>query len=403
MRLLEHEAKQLLSEAGLLIPRELLTASPEKAASFAQSLGGPVVVKAQVPAGGRMKAGGVLFAASAVEAEKAARTILGLTIKGYAVELVSVQEQIKEAGALYLAVTIDANSRQALILGSLNGGVEIESGSAIQRQTISLREDLPVFWAREFAAELLTNAPWAQGALHGSTLQALTDVVLQLARLFRQNDALLLEVNPLICTGSLERLFVAADAHCEIDDDALFRQRELARRLGLAGRGECPRKPLEQKAADIDGADHRGVAGRVVEFDGDLALLIGGGGASLTAFDAILDAGGKPANYCEIGGNPSVWKTAELTKLLLSKRGVNRLAVIMNVVNNTRVDLMARGVIKGIIESGREPAEVIAAFRIPGSWEDEGAKILSRYGVRAYGREVSIHEVAARVVREKKE
>jgi succinyl-CoA synthetase beta subunit/citryl-CoA synthetase large subunit len=92
-----------------------------------------------------------------------------------------------------------------------------------------------------------------------------------------------------------------------------------------------------------------------------------------------------------------------LTKLLLSKPGVKRLAVIMNVVNNTRVDLMARGVIKGIIESGREPAEVIAAFRIPGSWEDEGAKILSRYGVRAYGRDVSINEVAARVAMEKRE
>src|SRR5512143_4132459 len=100
MRLLEHEAKQLLSEAGLAIPREVNTASPEEAANFAQSLGGPVVVKAQVPVGGRMKAGGVLFAAGAAEAEKAAQTVLGLTIKGYEVERVSVQEQIKEAGAL---------------------------------------------------------------------------------------------------------------------------------------------------------------------------------------------------------------------------------------------------------------------------------------------------------------
>jgi succinyl-CoA synthetase beta subunit/citryl-CoA synthetase large subunit len=129
-----------------------------------------------------------------------------------------------------------------------------------------------------------------------------------------------------------------------------------------------------------------------------LGLIIGGGGASLTAFDAVQRHGGHPANYCEIGGNPSVLKTKELTKHILSKPGVEKVAVIMNVVSNTRVDLMARGVIKGILEAGKDPLKTLAVFRIPGSWEDEGFKILSKYGVDYCDRTVSIDEAARKAV-----
>ena len=105
-----------------------------------------------------------------------------------------------------------------------------------------------------------------------------------------------------------------------------------------------------------------------------------------------------PANYCEIGGNPSVQKACELTKLILSKPGVEKIAVIMNVVSNTRVDIVARGVIKGVVESGYDPAEKIAIFRIPGSWEDEGFKILEKYGVEYCDRTVPMSEAARRAV-----
>ncbi len=115
------------------------------------------------------------------------------------------------------------------------------------------------------------------------------------------------------------------------------------------------RPPFEIKGAEVDASDHRGVAGNVKEFDGDLGLVIGAGGGSLTLFDAIRKHGGKPANYCEIGGNPSVKKACELTKLILSKPGVKKIAVMMNVVSNTRVDIVARGVIKGCVEAGRKP------------------------------------------------
>ena len=130
---------------------------------------------------------------------------------------------------------------------------------------------------------------------------------------------------------------------------------------------------------------------------GEFEILIGGG-ASLTAFDAVQQHGGNPANYCEIGGNPSVFKVQELTKHILSKSQVEKIAVIMNVVSNTRVDMVARGVVKGILEAGKLPSETVAVFRVPGAWEEEGFKILSKYGVPFCDRTVSIDEAAKMAV-----
>jgi succinyl-CoA synthetase beta subunit len=127
-------------------------------------------------------------------------------------------------------------------------------------------------------------------------------------------------------------------------------------------------------------------------------LVIGAGGGSLTLFDAVRAHGGRPANYCEIGGNPSVAKACALAKLVLQKPGVERIAVMMSIVSNTRVDIVARGVIKACLELGMDPAEKIAIFRIPGAWEDEGYKILARYGVEYADRSVSMHEAARRAV-----
>ncbi len=127
-------------------------------------------------------------------------------------------------------------------------------------------------------------------------------------------------------------------------------------------------------------------------------LDYGAGGGSLTLFDAVRRHGGRPANYCEIGGNPSVSKAKSLTKLVLSKPGVEKIAVMMSIVSNTRVDIVARGVVKACLELGHDPAEKIAIFRIPGAWEDEGFKILERYGVEYADRSVSMHEAARRAV-----
>ena len=126
--------------------------------------------------------------------------------------------------------------------------------------------------------------------------------------------------------------------------------------------------------------------------------MIGAGGGSLTLFDAVRRYGGKPANYSEIGGNPSVAKAAGLAKLVLSKPGVDKIAVMMSIVSNTRVDIVARGVIKACLELGYDPGEKIAIFRIPGAWEDQGFKILEKYGVEYCDRSVSMWEAAGRAV-----
>ena len=140
----------------------------------------------------------------------------------------------------------------------------------------------------------------------------------------------------------------------------------------------------------IQGKDHG--------FDGNLGLVIGAGGGSLTLTDAVRSQGGKPANYAEIGGNPSVAKSKGLAMEVLKKDGVEKIAVMMSIVSNTRVDIVARGVIKACLELGKDPAETIAVFRIPGAWEEEGAKILGKYGIEFRDRTTSMWEAAGEAV-----
>jgi succinyl-CoA synthetase beta subunit/citryl-CoA synthetase large subunit len=239
----------------------------------------------------------------------------------------------------------------------------------------------------------------AQTGVTGRHLTRITPILTHLAQLFLRYDMTLAEINPL---GELEDgSFVALDAHMEIENEGRPRQRALLERLGVgAEETRQAREPteFELEGEAVDAMDHRGVAGNVTEFDGNLGLVIGAGGGSLTLFDAVRAHGGRPANYCEIGGNPSVRKACALAKLVLSKPGVDKIAVMMSIVSNTRVDIVARGVIKACLELGYEPAEKIAIFRIPGAWEDEGFKILAKYGVEYCDRSVSMHEAARRAV-----
>src|SRR5206468_11667492 len=190
-------------------------------------------------------------------------------------------------------------------------------------------------------------------------------------------------------------------AHMDMENEARPRQQKLLTELGVGDeetRLAREATPFELAGAEVDAMDHRGVAGNVTEFDGNLGLVIGAGGGSLTLFDAVRKYGGRPANYCEIGGNPSVSKAKGLAKLVLEKPGVDKIAVMMSIVSNTRVDIVARGVVKACLELGYDPAEKIAIFRIPGAWEDEGFKILEKYGVEYADRSVSLHEAARRAV-----
>jgi len=396
MRFYEFESKRLFGKHGIPLPTGSRVAhTPEEAAQITDGINGPVVLKSQVLTGGRMKAGGVLFAETPTEATHAAQKILALTINGHTPRGVLVEARAPVAQEYYMGVTWDGVARLPVMIFSDMGGIDIEEVAEKHPQHIAKRHFSTLLPFSDFMAKELI----ASIGVSGSDLTRLTHIAANLARIFHTYGLTLAEINPL---ARLEGgRFVCLDGHVDMEDDARESQRAILSELGIdpeEKRQARPPTPFEIKGAQVDAADPRGVAGNVVEFDGDLGLVIGAGGGSLTLFDAIRKHGGKPANYCEIGGNPSVSKTCELTKLILSKSGVKKIAIMMNVVSNTRVDIVARGVIKGVIEAGFKPSEKIAIFRIPGSWETEGFQILKHYGVEYCDRTVSMYAAAGRAV-----
>ena len=395
MRLYEFEAKQVLGKVGVPMPKRTFAKTADEAEAAASSIGGEVVLKSQVLTGGRMKAGGVLFATTPAEAKSHAATILGLEIGGQQATGVLVEERRKVVQEYYAAVTWDGRAKKPVIVFSDMGGIDIEEVAETHPDHVSRTN----FSALRPFSDYIAKVAVASTGVTGNDLAPLTRIVSALARVFLQYDMTLAEINPI---GKLDDgTFIALDSHMDMEEEARGIQRALLTELAISDddtRQARPPTAFEIAGGQVDSSDPRGVAGRVVEFDGDIGLVIGAGGGSLTLFDAVRSAGGKPANYCEIGGNPSVAKASALTKLVLSKPGVQKIAVMMNVVSNTRADMMARGVIKGCLEMGRDPKDTIAIFRIPGSWEEEAMKILSKYGVEYVDRTVGMHEAAARAV-----
>jgi succinyl-CoA synthetase beta subunit/citryl-CoA synthetase large subunit len=395
VRFYEYEAKALFARHGTPLLKGRVARTAAEAKQIATEIGGPLVLKSQVLTGGRMKAGGVKFADTPETAENAAAAILALEIKGQKPRGVLVEERAPVVQEYFAAVTWDGRRKLPVVIFSDMGGIDIEE----------VAEKHPEHVSRTHLSTLTPFLPYkakeAIGAVgvSGEDLTRLTPIVATLIEIFLRYDLTLAEINPLGKTA--EGKFLVLDGHIDLEGDARDKHAKLLAELGI-GKEETrearPPTDFEIRGAQVDASDHRGVAGNVREFDGDLGLVIGAGGGSLTLFDAIRKHGGRPANYCEIGGNPSVKKACELTKLILSKPGVKKIAVMMNVVSNTRVDIVARGVIKGCVESGRDPGATIAIFRIPGAWEDDGFKILKKYGVEYCDRTVSMYEAAGRAV-----
>ncbi len=395
MRFYEYEAREIVRRAGIPVTDFGFTRDAREAATIAERIGGPVVIKSQVLTGGRMKAGGVKFADGPQEAEAHARDILALEIGGHMPRGVLVDPRADVAQEYYAGVVWDGAAKQPVIIFSPVGGIDIEQVAEEQPDKVGRRHFSNVLPFSEFAAKEVIAAT----GVSGGDLNRLVPIVAKLARLFVEYDMTLAEINPLgrLADGS----FVALDAHMDMENEARGRHRKLLHELGVGDeetRQAREATPFELAGEAVDAQDHRGVAGNVTEFDGNLGLVIGAGGGSLTLFDAVRAHGGRPANYCEIGGNPSVAKACGLAKLVLQKPGVDKIAVMMSIVSNTRVDIVARGVIKACLELGYDPAEKIAIFRIPGAWEEEGFKILERYGVEYADRSVSMHEAARRAV-----
>ena len=396
MRFYEYEAKALFRRHGLPLGKSQLITRPEEArAAFAALGGGPVVLKSQVLSGGRMKAGAVRFADDAAQAESAAVAIFPIRVSGQECRSILVEEKTKIAQEYFVAITWDGRAKRPVCIFSDMGGIDIEEVAISHPEHVSKTHFSTIVPLMPHVAKQAVAAT----GVSGSDLNKLAPIVFELMKIFLAYDLTLAEINPL---ARLEDgRFIVLDGHIDLEAEARGQHKKLLADLGIGDdetRQARPPTAFELAGARVNAADHRGVAGNVVEFDGNLGLVIGAGGGSLTLFDAIRNHGGKPANYCEIGGNPSMSKTKELTKLILSKPGVEKIAVMMNVVSNTRVDIVARGVVKACLELGYDPAEKIAIFRIPGAWEDEGFKILEKYGVEYADRSVSMHEAARRAV-----
>ncbi len=359
MNVLEHVAKELaLAPYGIAIPAGRACATPEEAAAAAADLGA-VAVKAQVPAGKRGKSGGIRMADTPEQASAAARAILGMAIGGHTVSTVLVERRASIVREFYAAVLQDAASRSPLVLFSTEGGMDIEEIAA--ERPASMRR-------REVALSAGFGEADALAMLDGLDVGATAPVAAVLAGLYRAftgTDAELIEVNPLalLADGSV----VALDCKLVLDDAALYRQPELARRGS------------EEAATDLE---RRGQALglKFIQLDGNVGVLANGAGLTMTTMDVIRNQGGRPANFLEIGGD-AYTKAEPALALVLANPGVRSL--IVNFCGAyARTDVMAEGVVRAW--EALKP-DIPVFFSIHGTGEDEAvALVRQRLGLQPY-------------------
>ena len=318
----EHAAKPLLAAAGIAVPRGATATTPDEAAAAAEALG-PVVVKAQAPAGKRGKAGGVRPADDAAGARSAAREILGMTLGGRVVERVLVEERADIARELYAAVLNDTASKGPLVLFSTLGGMDVEEAAArdanaVRRHPVDIRHGLDPDAARSVL----------DGLGLGAAAEAVADVLVRLYGVWRSRDAELVEINPLAVTG--DGRVVALDCKFTLDDLARTRQEDIVD----AG--------VPDSLTDLE-ARGRDLGLTYIELDGEVGILANGAGLTMATMDAVRHYGGGPANFLEIGGQ-SYTKATPALDLVLSNPRVRSLVV--NFCGAfARTDVMTEGVV----------------------------------------------------------
>jgi succinyl-CoA synthetase beta subunit/citryl-CoA synthetase large subunit len=385
MRFYEFEAKQLLKKHRIPLVQSELAQTADEAQKLAADIGGPVILKPQAIAPG-VAAASMREASDPAGAKAAAAELLGLDDGGRKPNGILVEARPTGEAVYSLSFTYDGTSKRPVVAAADMAGKIDDLGDThperIVRRHFSSLYPFSDYIAKELAKSL---------ALEGNDLKRMTRIVSGLARLFLDYDLADLDVTSLVKLG--DGNFVVLDVEADLEIEARHRQRPMLDELGFAKEDlRQVREPteFELEGARIDEEDPRGIISPIAEFDGNIGLVIGAGGGSLTLTDAVRKHGGRPA--------PSVDKARRLTKLVLTKPGVDKIAVMSNVVSNTRADLVARGVIKGITELGFEPADKILIFRVPGAWEADAAKILKKYGVEYCDRTVSISEAARRAV-----
>ena len=347
----EHAAKPLLEAAGLAIPSGQVVESPEAAAAAARLLG-PVMVKAQVPAGKRGKAGGVRPAADPEAAAEAARAILGTEVGGFPVERVLIEEQLAIASELYAAVLNDPVSRGPLLVVSARGGMDIEEVAAEDTDAV-LEQPVDVARGLERDGALAISR---RLELDEEAAGRVADALVSLYQAYDEHDAELLEVNPLALLD--DGRVAALDCKLVLDDSALKRRAELAER----GAAE-PRTALEERARE-EGLTY-------IELDGDVGVLANGAGVTMTTMDVVVGAGGRPANFMEIGGD-AYTRGRQATEIVLANPNVRSLVV--NFCGAfARTDVMTKGVIEALeAHEGAMPV----FFSIKGTGADAAVRLL---------------------------
>jgi succinyl-CoA synthetase beta subunit len=359
MNFVESAAKPLLAEAGIPVPRSYVVNTMAGVEQAAKLLGGPCVIKAQVPTGGRGKAGGIKLANNVVAAKKHAERILGMTIGGYKVERLLIEETVPIAAEMYAAVLNDPVSKSPLLLFSGKGGMDVEEIAAKHPGALMR---LPVDILKgpneaDILAALPANLP-INPRVAATLLMRLYDI-------YRKHDAELLEVNPLVLTrpGGL----AALDCKFVLDDSAV------PRREALAAKGA----PEQRTALEVK-AEALGL--KFIELDGNVGVLANGAGLTMTTMDAIRHYGGAPANFLEIGGE-SYTKAKPGLELVLANPSVK--ALLVNFCGAfARTDVMT----EGVIAAWQELAPKIPVFfTIHGTGEDEAiALVRSRLGIEPY-------------------
>ena len=373
MRLLEYQAKQRFATAGIAVPQGRLARTPAEAAAAARALG-TVAIKAQVPIGGRGKAGGIAVAQTPEEAEREAARILGMSIRGYPVGSVWCETGLTIASELYLGITLDRDRRRLVVIFSAAGGMEIEQVAAETPERIAklwpgpFSGPLP-YELRALAFAGLAGSPELRaraGALAGQ-LAALGKRLYELAVSL---DAVTCEINPLALTATGE--LVAADGKLEIDENAEFRHRDLVEEL----------RSEEPDDAALSGSDPLEVEARrrgltYVHLDGSVGVIGNGAGLTMNTVDLVKQQGGEPANFLDIGGGAGADKVRNALEMVLLDPKVR--GVFINVFGGiTRGDEVARGVIAARDELHLTTPLVV---RMTGTMEEEGRRLLEEAGI----------------------
>ena len=365
MKIHEYQAKTILARYGVPIPKGEVAFNPAEAGEIAKRLGGTVVVKAQIHAGGRGKGGGVKLAKNAEEAERITRDMIGMTLKthqtgpdGRVVSRVFIEQGLGIARELYLALILDRAAARPILMASPDGGMDIEEVAAktperIFKEYLSPGAGLVPFQARKLAFALNLDAAQASKA---------TKLMLALYEAFKGTDASMVEINPLVVTTDGELL--ALDAKMNFDDNALYRHPDI-RELRDLGEED----PLEIEASKF--------SLNYIRLDGSIGCMVNGAGLAMATMDIIKLAGGEPANFLDVGGGANAEQIRNAFKILMADRNVK--AVLINIFGGIlRCDVLAAGVIAAVKELD---VKVPIVVRMEGTNVEQGKLMLKESGL----------------------